>query len=508
MMGSVENENIEIELFIEAIRRKYGYDFNSYSKAFIKRRILRRVSLEGLKSVSAMQHKLLYDESLFDRLMLDLSINVTEMFRDPSFFKTIRDDIVPFLKELPHIKIWHAGCASGEEVYSMAILLREEGLYERAIVYATDFNEGVVRDAREGIYPNDLIKKYTANYHKAGGTGTFSDYYTADNKYAIISKSLKKNIVFAGHNLVIDGVFAEVDLVLCRNVLIYFNRNLQNRSIKLFLHSLRNGGFLCLGSKESVEFTKYADFFDYFLKNEKIYRKKRDIGPLKAIENGECSGDEMGEPAAYDGEVNVIGKTETAGGSKFEAVVIGVSAGGLRALGTILTSLPENFPLSVIIVQHQHETSDNYLIRSLNEQCRVNVIEALEKDRIVPGTIYVAPPKYHLMIERDRTFSLSTDEPVSYARPSIDVLFETAADVYRSKLIGIILTGANRDGSQGIRRIKERGGLAIVQEPASAEIETMPRAAIEATRVDHIVPLERIGTFLNEFLMGEKNVRT
>lgn len=507
-MDSVGNENIEIELIIEAIRRKYGYDFNGYSKAFIKRRILRRVSLEGFESVSAMQHKLLYDVSLFDRLMMDLSINVTEMFRDPSFYKTIRDDVFPFLKELSHIKIWHAGCASGEEVYSMAIFLKEEGLYERAIVYATDFNEGVVREAREGIYPNDLIKKYTANYHKAGGTGMFSDYYTADNRCAIISKALKKNIVFAGHNLAADGVFAEIDLVMCRNVLIYFNRNLQGRAIKLFLDSLRNGGFLCLGSKESVEFTEYADFFDDFVKREKIYRKKSVIGPLKTIENGECSGDEPGEPAAYGCQNIETGKTETAIRSPFEAVVIGVSAGGLRALGTILPSLHDKFPLPVIIVQHQHEMSDNYLIRSLNEQCRLNVVEAQEKDKIMPGTAYIAPPSYHLMVERDRTFSLCADEPVSYARPSIDVLFETAADVYRDKLIGIILTGANSDGSQGLNKIKEMGGLAIVQDPAGAEVEAMPRAAIKATEVDHILPLERIGAFLNEFVTGAKNVRT
>ena len=269
-----ENENIEIKLLLEAIYLKYGYDFRDYAKASIKRRILQRLSLSGLKTISEMQHKLLYDKQFFETLIQSFSINVTDMFRDPSFYKAVRENIMPVLKKLSFIKVWLAGCATGEEVYSMAILLQEEGLYEKTTIYATDFNENVIKKAKEGIYTAGNLKKYTYNYQKAGGQSSFADYYTAKYEYALINKSLKKNILFADHNLVTDGVFGEMDMIVSRNVLIYFNRDLQNRVIRLFRDSLRTDGFLCLGSKESIRFSEYADDFIDFVKKEKIYRKK------------------------------------------------------------------------------------------------------------------------------------------------------------------------------------------------------------------------------------------
>ena len=270
----VENENIEIKVLLEAIYLKYGYDFRNYSKASIKRRILHRLSLSGLKTISEMQHKILYDKRFFEILIQDISINVTEMFRDPSFYKAVRENIIPVLKNLPFIKVWHAGCATGEEVYSMAILLKEEGLHDKITIYATDFNEGVIKKAKDGIYPADRIKEYTYNYQKAGGRSSFTDYYTARYGYALINKSLKKNIVFADHNLVTDWIFGEMNMIMCRNVLIYFNRDLQNRVIRLFRDSLRKDGFLCLGSKESIRFSEYSDDFVAVVKKQKIYRKK------------------------------------------------------------------------------------------------------------------------------------------------------------------------------------------------------------------------------------------
>ena len=259
---------------LEAVYLKYGYDFRNYAKASIKRRILHRLAMSGITSISEMQYKVLYDVSFFESLLLDFSINVTEMFRDPSFYRALRQEVIPVLRTYPYIKIWHAGCATGEEVYSMAILLKEEGLYDRSQIYATDFNQVVLQKAKEGIFPIENIKEYTVNYQKAEGKESFSSYYTAKYDSVIINQALKKNILFADHNLVTDGVFGEMNLILCRNVLIYFDKTLQNRVIGLFYDSLCRNGFLCLGSKESLMFSDYKSGFEDVVKEEKIYRKK------------------------------------------------------------------------------------------------------------------------------------------------------------------------------------------------------------------------------------------
>lgn len=274
MDPQVENENIEARLLLEAVYLKYGYDFRNYSMASIKRRIKRRMGLCGAETVSEMTHRLLNDEAFFSSVLADFSINVTEMFRDPPFYRTVRARVAPELRKMPFFKVWHAGCATGEEVFSMAILLQEEGLYDSARIYATDFNEEVIRNAKEGIYPIDRMKEYTHNYHKSGGKASFADYYTARYDFAIMNASLKENIIFADHNLVTDGVFGEMNLILCRNVLIYFDRQLQNRVIGLFYESLPPGGLLCLGSKESIRFCEYSDRFEDVDSNEKIYRKR------------------------------------------------------------------------------------------------------------------------------------------------------------------------------------------------------------------------------------------
>ena len=266
--------NLEIDLLLEAIFVKYGYDFRNYSKAHIKRRLLFRLSTSNLKSISEMQHKVLHEADFFEVILRDLSINVTEMFRDPGFYLALRKEVVPVLKTYPYIKVWHAGCSTGEEVYSFAVLLKEEGLYDRTQIYATDFNRNVLDIAKKGIYPIDRIKEFTANYQSAGGTQSFSDYYMANYDSVIYDQSLKKNMVFAEHNLVTDSVFAEVNLVICRNVLIYFNKELQNRVINLFYDSLINGGYLGLGSKETIQFTSKIDKFEVINKEEKIYKKK------------------------------------------------------------------------------------------------------------------------------------------------------------------------------------------------------------------------------------------
>jgi len=272
-MNEKSTENIELELLIEAVHKKYGYDFRSYARASLYRRIRQRMNQENIASASLMQHRILHDTEFFELLLLDLSINVTAMFRDPEFYKAVREKIIPVLKTFPFIKVWHAGCSTGEEVYSMAILLIEENLYERAQIYATDFNEVVLKKAKEGIIAIERVKDFTSNYQKSGGSLSFSDYYAAKYNFAIMDQSLKKNIVFADHNLASDGVFGEMNLIICRNVFIYFNKELQNRAAGLFHDSLRRHGFLCLGTKESLRFTKYENNFEVLDKSLKIYRK-------------------------------------------------------------------------------------------------------------------------------------------------------------------------------------------------------------------------------------------
>lgn len=269
-----DNETIEIRLLLEAIHLKYGYNFKDYAPAHTRRRLRNRLEMSGLPDFTAMTRKLLYDEDFFNTLLMDLSINVTEMFRDPGFYLKVRQELIPRLKTYSFIKIWHAGCSAGQEVYSMSILLEEEGMKKRSQIYATDFNELILNRAKQGIYPLDTMKTYTANYQKSGGAGAFSDYYTADDENVILRQSLREKVLFSSHNLVTDGVFGEMHLIFCRNVLIYFNRKLQSQVLKLFYDSLIPGGYLCLGSKESIKFTNMAHRFEPVCEKERIFRKK------------------------------------------------------------------------------------------------------------------------------------------------------------------------------------------------------------------------------------------
>lgn len=275
---TMQLQEIETDLLVEAIFRRFGYDFRDYNKAHVMRRIIHRTGILGLKSISELQHRVLHEDGFIEIILKDLSINVTEMFRDPGFYLAMRNEVFPLLKTYPYLKIWHAGCASGEEVYSFAIMLKEEGLLERTQIYATDFNPLVLDAARKGIYAVGKIKEYTQNYQAAGGKQSFSDYYIAKYDSVIIDQSLKKNIVFAEHNLVTDGVFAEVHMIICRNVLIYFNKSLQNKVVKLFTESLVKGGFLGLGSKENLMFTDEFEQYNVIDAREKIYKRK--VSPL------------------------------------------------------------------------------------------------------------------------------------------------------------------------------------------------------------------------------------
>jgi chemotaxis protein methyltransferase CheR len=267
-------ELIETDLLLEGIFRRYGYDFRSYSRASIERRIRQFMMDSGSTSISGMIQQVLWDREFFSRLVRYFSIAVTELFRDPPLYKAVREKVIPLLKTWPHVKIWHAGCATGEEVHSLAIVLKEEGLYDRATIYATDFNDEALEKAREGIYPAGKLQEATRNYQMSGGKTSFSEYYHAQYDSAVMDASLRERVVFSSHNLVTDSVFGEMHLVLCRNVLIYFNRDLQNRALGLFTESLVNGGFLCLGMKESLRFTSENDYFEPVDSHTKIYKKK------------------------------------------------------------------------------------------------------------------------------------------------------------------------------------------------------------------------------------------
>lgn len=268
-----ELEEVEISLLLEGLYRVYGFDFREYARSSLKRRILELMRTEKLETISALQNRILHDPACLDRFLLGLAVHATSMFRDPSFYLTFRRKVVPLLRTYPTVMIWIAGCSTGEEVYSLAILLAEEGLYSKSRIYATDMSHAVLRKARDGIFPLSAMREYTNNYHMAGGVNEFSDYYTAQYDNVIFSSALKKNIVFSEHNLATDGSFNEFQVILCRNVMIYFNKDLQARVHNLLYDSLSMFGVFGIGNKESLKFTPRAGFYEHLNENDKLYRK-------------------------------------------------------------------------------------------------------------------------------------------------------------------------------------------------------------------------------------------
>jgi chemotaxis protein methyltransferase CheR len=266
-------ESLELDLLLEAVTRMYGYDFRGYARTSLRRRIDGIMRAEGVTTMSALQDRVLHQKSSWEQFLQGISVNVSAMFRDPGFFLAFRRHAVPLLRTYPFIRIWQAGCSLGEEAYSLAILLQEEGLYDRTRIYATDINESTLRQARDGIYPADLMQKYTQYYIQSGGTRSFSEYYTARYDFAILRPDLRDHIVFSQHNLVSDGAFNEFNVVLCRNVMIYFNRELQERTHTLFYESLVKFGLLGLGSRESLRFLSREHAYEALVPGEKLYRR-------------------------------------------------------------------------------------------------------------------------------------------------------------------------------------------------------------------------------------------
>lgn len=265
--------DLEIRLLLEAIYDRYHYDFRSYAKASLKRRLSQARDTLGVATISGLQERVLHEPESFGTLLQYLTVQVSDMFRDPEFFRVLRAQVLPVLATYPSIKVWVAGCSTGEEAYSLAILLQEEGLLDRAIIYATDINSQSLRAAASGVYAIDRLRGFTENHRRSGATASLSDYYHASGGSAIMAAALRRKITFSDHSLATDNVFSEVHLITCRNVLIYFDHELQNRALRLFDDALTARGFLGLGSKESLRFTESADAFSEFAPRERIYRK-------------------------------------------------------------------------------------------------------------------------------------------------------------------------------------------------------------------------------------------
>jgi chemotaxis protein methyltransferase CheR len=266
--------DLEVQLLLEAVYRRYQHDFRDYAITSVRRRMQQALSHFGCAHLGELQHRLLAEPAMFQQALQFFTVQLSEMFRDPGYFKALREQVMPVLATYPSLKVWVAGCSSGEEVWSLAIVLAEEGLLDRTVVYATDINPAALRIAEAGVYPRERLPQFSASYLAAGGRGSLSDHYTSAYDGVLFDRRLKKQIVFADHSLATDSVFSEVHLVSCRNVLIYFNRQLQDRAIGLFREALVHRGFLGLGSKETVQFGAHAQGFESFAAHERIYRKR------------------------------------------------------------------------------------------------------------------------------------------------------------------------------------------------------------------------------------------
>lgn len=272
-MEQDEIETLELKLLLDCIYQRYGYDFRQYAKASLTRRLRFFQSQKQVPNLSQMIPRVLHEPGFFAELLSSLSVGVTEMFRDPPIYTQLQRLVLPVLQSYPMVKVWHAGCSSGEEVYSMAIMLKQNALYDRSLIYGTDINTKALKVAKAGIYPDKQIELANQNYRQTGLVQPLTDFYQANHQTAKLYEPLKDNILFTYHNLVTDNVFGEMNLIMCRNVLIYFNLSLQNRVLSLFCDSLCHGGFLCLGSKESLELTDFKDRFEVVAKKERIYKK-------------------------------------------------------------------------------------------------------------------------------------------------------------------------------------------------------------------------------------------
>ncbi len=427
----------ELSRLLDGIYRTYHYDFRSYAEASLLRRMSSALVHFKLPSLARLTDRVLADPTVFTELLRFLTVQVSDMFRDPIYFKALRELVVPYLRTYASLKIWVAGCATGEEAYSLAIVLAEEGLLDRSLIYATDINPDSLRVAEAGVYTTERLAKFSENHRLGGGKVSLAEYYSAAYGNAVFDRALKKRIVFSDHSLATDSAFAEVQLASCRNVLIYFERDLQERAIGVLRESICRKGFLGLGLKETLRFTRHAYV-------------------------------PGGRPGSEDLPEAMIAP---------RIIVIGGSAGALDGLMTILAALPATFEIPIVVVVHLSPNQPSLVPGVLERATALHVVEIEDKQPLVAATVHVAPANYHVLVERDATLALSVDEPVHFSRPSLDVLFESAARAFGDAVVGIVLSGANEDGALGLWHVADAGGLAMIQD-ATARHSIMPNAAI------------------------------
>lgn len=449
-----ELDRLEIDMVLQAVFVKYGMDFTDYAYSSIRRRLRNILIHYKLNYVSELIPIILHNPKVFQELLPYFSVTVTSFFRDPQVFNLINQEVIAWLATYPKIRIWHAGCATGEEVYSMAILLHEAGLLERSTIYATDMNAKSLEVARKGAYDASIIRKGQAAYFESGGQFSLMDYLDVEAHQIRLKSFLRQSIVWAHHNLVTDQVFGEMHLVFCRNTLIYFKHSLQERVLSLLNKSLCRHGFLVLGSKESLHFFNHSRDFIEVAQGSRVYKKLAINDYLPVI----------GEKILHQPIRGIV--------------AIGASMGGLRILQTILAALPADFAFPILISQHIPAHEYSYLSQILSRSSDL-VIKNVESGEVVlPGHVYIAPPDRHLLLNKDWTLQLSNDELVNFARPSIDVMFSSIASTASHLSIGVLLTGASKDGAKGLQAIVAQGGLGLVQSLESAEAKVMPQSAI------------------------------
>ncbi len=474
-------ENYELNLLLGAIEYRWGYDFRNYARVSITRRVKNVMLRHQIERISDLIPRVLHDPLFFQDMVSDFSITVTEMFRDPHTWNAIVTEVFPRLQSWPYFKIWHAACATGEEVWSMAILLQEAGLLEKATIYATDFNDTALYQARQGTYHVKNMQTANRSYLKAGGQHSLSKYYVASDNEVVFDESLSKRIVWANHNLTTDGIFGEMNLIMCRNVLIYFSPLLQNQVLSLFTASLSRGGFLCLGGKETLNFTSVENRYAPINLKERIWSKNNYEDALLPI---------------ILPKKNKALSIESIKDSSRNIVAIGCSMGGAKALRVILSQLPRDFPFPIVITQHVSPSKNSLLAELLQRNCALIVKDAEDAEVIKTGYVYLAPPDFHLLIENNMTMKLSSDERQSYARPSIDAMFNSVAKSCGANAIGVILTGANSDGAEGLANIRKAGGCAFIENPKTAHTMYMPSAALRTAGADKVLSIENMASAL------------
>jgi len=466
-------ENEELQRLLDKIYQERDFDFRGYKETVLTRRLGRRLHARGVDTYARYSHVLDQDPIEYDRLFNDFTIKVSSFLRDDAAFQVLEKTVLPALvnQRTKNIRIWSAGCATGEEPYSIAMLLletidQEIGLPD-GIILATDVDTNALERAREGWYSEKSVDSIRPAW--------LDKYFVAERSGFRIQPIVRRLVLFQKHNLVSDPPCHDFDLVLCRNVLIYFDPALQMKVLKNFRETLKEGGFLLLGKAE-VPVGETRALFSCVDIKAKLFRKA-EVGQKRQG----SSRVSLNETSATDENPNSVPRV----------VVIGSSAGGIDALTRVLSGLPADLPVVVLVAQHLRNDRESHLPEHLARHSSLRVCHAQNGLSLESGVVYVAVPGKHLCIENGY-LSLNLGEPVNYVRPSADVLFSSAAQAFGCNVIGVVLSGSGRDGAAGCRMVKARGGVTIAQNANTSYQFAMPKAAIDAGVVDYVLPVEQI----------------